>query len=338
MRSLFYLIALLATASALAQELANSSADPAEIPRMLTVAGHVKTDVPMFGGLGNGRCDSSDNYVLDAGTGMGERGPYIKISSDGRRHVIFQLPQEVSKEPGNDLWAISPDGTLYVLHDDYQKNQFVRFKDDGTVDAINSLSLPPHVEIEKIAVAGNGNTFVTGHKVTQADQTQATKPEPGFAAIFNADGHMLRDLSADEPEYDVPGSMKHLIEGDLIAGDDGRFYTLSDREVRIVTQSGEIAATWKVTKPEKDGMALRIDESKGTVSVAIYAPRKRKPGAMDVLWPTTILYNAQTGDLRGTYTFDSTTTGSIACYSGQNGYTMGGVDNRMKAFDIVPVR
>jgi hypothetical protein len=336
MRSVFWLAALLVALPVLSQAPSSSSSELAgSSPHTLAATGHIKTNVPMFGGPGEPRCDTSGNHMLNAGSLMGNRGPYLRISSDGQQHVLFRLPQEVSSEPGDDLWTITPEGTLYVLHDDFQKNKLVRFKSDGTVDSIYTLALPPHVSLKKIAVAENGTTYVIGYKVIQTDQ--ATKPEPGFAAIYNADGKLIRDLSAETPEYDLNATMTRILDGDLIAGDDGRFYVLGDKEVRSVTQSGEVAATWKITKPQQDGMALRIDESKGTVSVIVYALRK-KPRLPDTLWPTAFLYDAHTGDLRGTYAFDPALTGDIVCYNAQDGYTLGALDNGMKAFDIVPIR
>lgn len=207
-------------------------------------------------------------------------------------------------------------------------------KSRRAADSISTLALPPHVNIQKIAVAENGATYVTGYKVTQSDQ--AIKPEPGFAAIYNADGRLISDLGAETPEY--VAAMTRILDGDLIAGDDGRFYVLNDKEVRVVTQSGEIATTWKITKPQKDGIAMRIDESKRTVSVAVYAILKGNPGFANTSWPTAFLYNAQTGEPRGTYTFDTALTGTIVCFNAQDGYTLGAVDNSMKAFDIVPIR
>jgi hypothetical protein len=336
MRSMFWLASLLVAFPVSPQAPGAPSSVPSISPRLLSASGHIKTTVPMFGSPGNARCDSSGNYMFDAGSLMGNHGPYLKISSDGQRHFLFRLPQEVSGAYGIDLWTITPNGVLYVLHDDFQKNQLVRFKDDGTVENISSLALPPHVSINKIAVTENGISYVIGYKVTQKDQV--TKPEPGFAAIYNADGKLIRDLSAETADYDLPGTMTRILDGDLIAGDDGRFYVLGDKEVRVVTQSGEVSAAWKVTKPQQDGMALRIDESKGTVSVAVYALRKGKQGWADTLRPTAFLYNSQTGDLRGTFTFDADLTGTILCYNAHDGYTLGAVDGAMKAFDIVPAQ
>lgn len=85
-------------------------------------------------------------------------------------------------------------------------------------------------------------------------------------------------------------------------------------------------------------MASRIDESKGTVSIIVYDLRKGKPGWADILWPTAFLFDAHTGDLRGTYAFDPALSGGIVCFNAQDGYSLAAVDNGMLALDIVPIR
>jgi hypothetical protein len=299
----------------------------------LKADGHIKTTIPMFGGVGNTRCDESGNLFYNAGSLITDHGPYLKISSDGQGYVIFTLPADVNT-PGNGVWAITPEGTLYVLRSDSDTNKLVRFAGDGEVKGISSLALPKGVNIRRMAVANNGTVFVEGYLEMRQDDS---KLNPGFAATFDDSGKMIDNLSAGASAVDRLATTKQIPEGDLIAGDDGRFYGLEPDEVRIFNQLGEQTSSLKINKPSKDALALRIDESRGWISVIFYTPSTPKPGWAPVLEPTAVLMNAQAEVPQRTFTFDPALTGSVECYNAQHGYTMAAVDSNMLAFDYVAV-
>ncbi|MFZ0663530.1 MAG: hypothetical protein WAM66_12610 [Acidobacteriaceae bacterium] len=303
---------------------------PPPPPHVLTSADHKRLDIPMFGDIGNARCDASGDLFFDASSPFADDGPFLEVKADRERHLIFTLPQE-ENTPGNNLWTVTPDGTLYVLHDDFQRNKLVRFRSDGSVDGISSLVLPAHVSIQRMAISDSGVVFVSGYRYTQEE---GAKTEPGFAAIFDADGNIIRDLSAGAPSYSTSGE---LSDGDLIAGDDGRFYVLGSDTVRVFNPSGEQAASLKITKPSAKAIAARIDEWQGSVSVLFYTEAKHKRGRAAPLSASTVVLNADSGDVSGIYTFDPALTNSVLCYN-HAGYTMESVDHRMMALDTVPLQ
>lgn len=303
---------------------------PPPPPHVLSAADHIRLDIPMFGAIGNTRCDSDGDLFFDAGSLIEDRGPYLEVEADRERHLIFTLPEEVNT-PGNNVWTVTPDGTLYVLHDGFQRNKLVRFKSDGSVDGISSLLLPPHVSIQRIAVTDSGIIFVSGYRVAQQ---RSAKPEPGFAAIYSADGKTIRDLSAGAPSHPADN---RISDGDLIAGDDGRFYLLGGDAVRVFSATGEPIASLKFTKPSPKAIAARVDEWQGTVSVLFYTEIHPKPGQAAPLLATTMVLNGQTGEIRGIYNFSPALTNSVLCYN-QEGYTMVSVDHRMMALDTVPIQ
>jgi len=316
-------------------------------PRVLTATSHITLDIPMFGGTGNTRCDASGDLVFDAASLFLDHGPYLKVSADGRRHTIFTIPNQVNIA-GSDIWAVSPDGTLYVLRDGSQGNQLVQFKEDGSVAGISSLEIPAHVHVQKIAVADNGTLFLAGYRSTQGE---LVKPEPGFAALYKSSGKMIHDLSDLSSEVDLLASRlpegktmdltaaaKTIPEGDLIAGGDGRFYVLGSGTVQVFNQSGEETGHFKIAKPSEDSRALRIDYSAGIISVGFYTLHQPRPDLAPIFRPTVVLLNASTGERRGVYAFGPDLTGTVLCYTSQEGYTLMAVDHKMAALDRVEVR
>jgi hypothetical protein len=340
MLSAVWLLSWLAAFSLFGQVQKQPSPAPMDMPsRELKATGHIKTNVPMFGGKGNARCDASGNVFYNAGEVIFdhehyvEHGPYLEVSADGQSHVIFTVPPEVTNT--DSIWAVTPDGTLYTLSSDSDNSKLVHFANDGQVANISSLALPKRAKIQRMAVTNNGTVFVEGYLAVVQDDS---KPVAGFAAIFDASGKMTHDLSVGRAEVDPIEGTKHIPEGDLIAGDDGKFYELEPREVRVFNQLGDQTSSLKLTKPSEDALALHIDESQGWISVIFDTLSKPKPGWASVLQPTAVVMDTQSEMSQRVYTFDPALTGSIDCYNAQNGYTLTAVDHRMLAWDQAAVQ
>jgi hypothetical protein len=79
-----------------------------------------------------------------------------------------------------------------------------------------------------------------------------------------------------------------------------------------------------------------VDYSKGIVSVLHFTGHP-KPGEATEVDTRALLLNAQTGELRGDFVFDPTTTGTVTCFNAQDGYSLGAIDDRLEAKDIVPI-
>jgi len=331
-RIFFPLVSLFLLLPAQAQKTTSEAAPSLNPPRRLAAARRIVSRVPVFGSVGRSFCDKSGNMYMNAGTVLGDHGPYLKISSDGQNHVTFRVPNDVAKEPGNDFMSVTPDGTFYVLHSLYSENSLVKYHGDGSVDSISKLDLPPHVYLRSFAVNNNGILYVAGYKVPSPDKKEPDKV-PGYAALFDNSGKLIRDLTTDSPEYNLKAEHERPVGGDLVAGDNGKFYLLSETEATIINSSGIIENSWKLPTPPNHGLALRIDEAAGKVSVITYETLK----VQGYLWPTAFHFDAQTGELLHTYTFDPELSGYIECYNSEDGYMMGNAENGMMAWDIIPV-
>lgn len=303
-------------------------------PRLLSATGRIKYTIPMFGAHGRLGCDSAGDTFYNIGTGITQMGPFLKVSSDGREHTIYSLPPDLSSFA--DLaWAVAPGGAFYALRGDFKEFKLVRFKNDGSIDAITSLNIPKNIYVTDLAIADNEVMYVQGYR-DSPDPME--KSRPGFAALLNATGRIIRDLSEDAPDFDVKAAQHNPTPGDVAAGEDGRFYVLGAKELVILNQNGETAARMKFQRPAPDAYAVRVDYSKGVISIVFHTIRRSSPAQAANVEVRSILLNSQTGEQQGYFAFDPELTGNIVCFDAQEGYSMMAVDGKMAAKDIVPIR
>jgi hypothetical protein len=306
---------------------------PHEQPRVLTPAGRVKFGIPAFGSIGNAVCDASGNLFFNVSSLIYQKGPFLGISADGRKHTVFTLPQVLGPR-GNLVWTVTPGGTFFVLHQNFKDYRLIRFKDDGSVESISLLAVPPGVNVLHMAIIDNGMMFARGFR---SSREPGEKIKPGFAALLNAQGKLARDLSSGAPEVDMKTAALHPLEGEAVAGEDGRFYILEAEDVLVLNQAGDVERLLKFKKPDSVSVALRVDYSKGIVSVLLFTGHP-KPGEATEVDTRALLLNAQTGELRNDFVFDPETTANVICFSAQDGYSLAAIDGKLEAKDVVPIR
>jgi hypothetical protein len=324
---------LLALVPSIASQTPSENLETGLQPRVLSAAGRIKFGIPMFGASGRISCDTAGDVVFNVGS-IGGLGPFLRVQSDGRDHIVYELPGEL-KGPANIAWAITPDGEFFVLYEDFKEYKLIRFKDDGSLGGISLLEVPQGVDVSYLAVANNHTVFAQGYHESSDPRN---KPRTGFAALFGPSGGLTRDLSSDAPLFDPKTSGTGPVDGDAIAGEDGNFYVLSEKRVLVLNQSGETIRDLKFQKPTEGAHADQVDYSKGTISIVfhrLHRPSPRQSAAVEV---RTILLNSQTGEEEGSYVFDSSSTGSILCFDSHDGYTTMAVDGELAAKDIVPLR
>lgn len=313
----------------------NSPNDPtADRARVLSVSGRINFGIPMFGSVGKTDCDTSGSMYFNVGTRIGQMGPFLSVSSDGRNHVVYALPPELSAFA--DLaWAVAPGGTLYILRGNSNGYKLIRFKGDGSIGGISSFDIPARTTVRFFAIAENGTVYVQGYRATQ---DPLTKPSPGFAGLFDASGKLVHDLSENAPQVDLSAAQFGPLDGDAVAGEDGRFYLLDARKVLVLNQAGEVERELKFQKPLQAARAVRVDYSKGVLSIIFHSVNRISPSQPADVEVRALLLNAQTGEPQGNFVFDPTSTSSVICFNIQDGYSLMAMDGKMAAKDIVPIR
>jgi len=334
MRRLILACAALASITSISQQPEQAPYDSTtSTPRVLTASSLIKFGIPAFGFTGRSSCDSAGDIVFNVGR-MGALGPFLRVSSDGGSHIVYSLPSELSGQ-ANVAWATSPGGDFFVLYEDFKEYKLIRFKSDGNVAAISSLDVPQGVDVMHLAVADNETVFAGGYRESADPRL---KPRSGFAAIFNRSGKLVRDLNALAPDYKLKAAEQGPVDGDAIAAEDGRFYFLGDQRIVALNQSGEVEKEIPFTKPSPSAHAVQVDFSKGTLSILFHDVHRVGAGKPVNVEVSTILINAQNGEVRGSYVFNPATTQNVLCFDGQGGYALFALEGKMAAKDTVPIR
>jgi hypothetical protein len=304
-----------------------------EQPRILSSSGRIAFGIPMFGFRGNAVCDAAGDLFFNVSSPPDLTGPFLEISLDGKRHTIFEMPTDVSPR-GNLVWAVTPDGEFYVLHQDFKVYTLFRFKSDGSIDETTTLGIDPGIKVQWMAVANNGTKFIAGYRSVHDKAGQAM---PGFYALLDGSGKVERNMSSDAPAFDLKSAALHPVEGSVVAGEDGRFYILQSADVLVVNQAGDVERDLKFVKPDPEADALRVDYSKGIVSIVLYEAHP-KPGEVTGITLQALALDAQTGEQLGYYAFDPQETGDVVCFNAQDGYSLMAMDGNMAAKDVLPRR
>ena len=251
-----------------------------------------------------------------------DKGPFIRVSADGKRHVIYLLPDESASTPRFDaiLQAVSPSGSYYLVAHNQSGSVAIRYKDDGSVLSEHTLQLPEKAYPQKFAVADSGVLYISGY----IEGGPANKSKKSFAALLADDGRTIVDLSKGLEDVDLL-SLSLLKKGAVTAGRDGLFYILQSQRIEVLDQSGQIEKELKFQSPGESWSAVRLDVSGGLAAVRFVAPDPEANGMVHVS-SRRLLIDAQTGESRGWYVFSPRTPSSILCFSRQDGFSVYGVE------------
>ena len=312
----------------------NAQTPPA---RTLVGADEIFFGIPAFSFSGEPVCDTLGNLyfeVTDPQHMIIGAGPFLGVTADGSRHVIYTIPSEYSKAPGLTLQAVSPGGDYYLLNTDYTRYTLIAFNNNGEVASTRSLAIPPKTIPQFLAVADSGITYVQGY--LQTSET-VKKPRRTFIALFSASGNMLKDISLGAEPVDIVSLGQHPAEGAVVSGTDGKFYVLKADSIVILNQNGETERTFPFTKPDPKSTALRLDVSGGLMSVKFVSVSSVK-GRAPTFTPRLLLLDAQTGEQRGDYVLDSSLSNMVLCFNRKDGYAVNVIKNDQAGKINVPLR
>jgi hypothetical protein len=288
----------------------------------------------MFGSIGRVSCDADGDVIFNVGSTVEGMGPFLRVQGDGARHVVYSLPSELVKA-SNIAWTVTPEGRFYVLIENFKNHRLVHFNEDGSVAGIATLDIPSGVDVRFVAITDDETILLRGN-LASSDSLRTSRT--GFAALLNSTGRLVRDLSSIAPKTPSAPPADGPIDGDAVAGTDGRFYVLDEARVLVLNKSGEIERELSFTKPTKDARAVQVDYSMGQVSIVFHTVRRDHKAQRADVQVRTIILNTQTGERQGDFEFGPDTTGSVLCFDARDGYSLMAVDGEMAAKDIVPVR
>lgn len=303
-------------------------------PKILSAEETISLNVPSFGFVGNAICDASGRVFFHPGNGINDLGIFLSASPDGKDHTIYKLPSDTTFS-GDTLQAVSPAGSYYLLQQDFKTYRLLHYSNDGTLGRRVLADIPAGVLVQFFAIVDSGVFYVSGYQEATSETTSKTRK--GFAALYDDSGKLVRNLSAEAHDVDIAMLASHPQEGDVTAGEDGRFYILLPSEVIVLDQNGEVERRFRFDKPDPNALAMRIDYSGGLISIAFDSVKHLPKHAVEIS-VRLLLLDAQTGEPRGDYVFDKNLTNTILCFSRKDGYSVFDVSGDKAARQIVPLR
>jgi hypothetical protein len=332
------LVLLLASATSFAQTTVSPSSSVGEsVLYVLNASSRVLFNIPMFSATGRVGCDVSGNLYFNVSSNfpiaLHDGGPFLKVNADGSHYQIF-TPHMDSKVQADTLQGVSPDGTFYILVQSAGRTLVQTFNGDGGFLSNRDIEIPSDVTATQWAIQNSGVAFVSGYIASENSDKEMVKR--GYAAMFAPSGKLQRvlpDLIGTTVVKDGPAPAP---EGDVVAGDDGRFYLLTPTKIVVLNQTGEMQNTIHFTKPTSSALAERIDVSGGVVSLVFQLPKSGEghAGEFDV---SATLLNAQDGEVIRSFGFADSLTNSVACFQRNEGYSFMAVQKGMAGKDVVPV-
>ena len=149
---------------------------------------------------------------------------------------------------------------------------------------------------------------------------------------------MVRNLSSEFLDMDLSNGSSSPQAGDVVAGDDGRFYALDGNAVRVFNQSGELLQTIDIHKPDLSAVAVRLDISRGIISVKLVQIVREKKDKAPIISQRFLLFDSQTGQLRGDYILNPKQFFNyILCFSRSEGYSVYAIKDRQAAKQTLPL-
>lgn len=218
-----------------------------DVPRVLHASERINFHIPMFGSIGRVSCDADGDMIFNVGSTIEDTGPFLRVQADGARHVIYLLPSELVKA-SNLVWTVSPGGRFYVLIENFKNHRLVHFNEDGSVAGIATLDIPPGADVRFIAITDDETVLLRGDV---ASPNSPSTSRTGFAALLNSSGRLVRDLSPIALKTPSTSPADGPIDGDAVAGADGRFYVLDEARVFVLNKSGEVERELSFKNPRR---------------------------------------------------------------------------------------
>jgi hypothetical protein len=290
-----------------------------EFPRVLKPGFRKTLTVPGFGFYGEPACDTEGNLFFHLDTGPFNDAKLFRLSEDGQKGTLFNLPPELANKLAYNSFAVSPSGTLYLLGDaiDRSGEYLVEFSSDGTVRSTNHLDLTENVEANAFAVFDSGAVLLSGYFNRSAPESIRGQ---NYIAIFQPSGKLAVRIERDFGKTDDVS--KALAQAVVALGPDGNAYAMGKNEILVISESGQVVRRLPFKKPElknpqQQWAVTRLNVTQGVVAIVLtgYDPQKHDPAQREYL-----VLSTSTGDLVGLYAPSSETGTEDVCFSQSNGF------------------
>lgn len=291
------------------------------------------TQAPLYPGLADAQCDSSDtvyvHYLTRIGSSFSFASGVTKIASDGSVESIA-----IAGLPGDGpvhvfQFAVGEDGSLHeIVRAKNPDNPsapsavyYVTFDSDGTFHSMEPFEQEfiPSV----LLPLPNGDFFAAGVVLREKDDNVE---ERSLAGIFGPDARLKRSLSqrsdkatsSSSSQDDSDSRGDPYSQGVVGLGSDGNIYLLRDGDqptIKVVTQTGLIQRELKLANPFGAGVANGIWVSGSRILVS-YEGEADNPRDAHIYG----VYDAQTGATLRLYKPDF--SGTLGCFDAGQSLTV----------------
>lgn len=233
----------------------------------LTPSSVKQLTTPSFGYYGEAACDGKGNLYFHADSGTPNEVSIFRLFDDGEKGALVQLPAEFVPKFIMTAFTVSPSGTLYVLVQSVEDHSYsvFAFNSDGKITSRTRLETPANLTTFDFAVFDDQVVLVKGYFNSNAEKYIQGK---NYVALFENSGSLRRRLLSDMGTVNLSTESSSLPAGEVVLGDDGYAYILRERDILVMSETGEILRTIRFDPPTQEAVASRINVSQGTLSIA----------------------------------------------------------------------
>jgi len=260
-------------------------------------------------------------------------GPVFRVSPKG----VIEAQFDITGTLGN-TFAVRPNSGIAVAHLDGKAKVIDQFGPDGARESQVRLEVPPAPFFPmQIAVFPSGGIFLAGPQYRPAE-----KPS---AAVYNAEGHLLKQLDLERTEEQsqainvsrdkFAAASKLAGHSVAITGDDGYVYFMradSPPSVYVISSDGEIVRKLVVNGPTgRNWPRFGLRVAKNRLLVEFYRECQNPVEISSCQGRLYTIVDATSGERLADFEPDQTTImGPVACYVPD--------PDRLSTFSIEPER
>jgi len=292
-----------------------SDLKPPELPRPLVASTIKPLQVPVFSAYGESICDADGNmffHVIRASNFNDS--PIMEISHDGESGTTYSPSANTGDQRVYFMsFTVSPAGTVRELAEIKDGVVIIAFDSNGNESSRTTLDVPDHVTPQEFASFENGEVVFYGYY--DKDAPEALKGHR-YIGVFAPSGKLMKKID-DAEHLDLDQFAKHLQSGAATLGSDGNVYLLRDKEVVVISQSGEVLRRLPFDKNPSDAIPMKVVYSDGLLAIFLSVAQKDMP----FLLRRYLILDSSSGEQRGFYAPSKETSSDDVCFSRKEGFT-----------------
>ena len=293
-----------------------SDLKPPEPPRPLVASTIKPLQIPVFSSYGESFCDADGNMFFHGAVVADSfnNSPIMKISHDGESTTYYKPSGNTGDQRVYFMdFTVSPAGTVRELAEVTGGVVVLAFGSDGNESSRTTLDVPDHVKSQQFASFENGEVIFYGYY--DKDAPDALRGHR-YIGVFAPSGKLIKKIE-DAEHLDLDQFAKHLQSGAATLGSDGNVYLLRDKDVVVISQSGEVLRRFPFNKNPSDAIADNIVYSDGLLAIFLSVAQKGTP----FLQRRYLILDSSSGEQRGFYAPANDADGVDVCFSRKEGFT-----------------